>query len=70
LADAIALLVLPSDNRTLPCKGSITVSNPVPDVPLVPEEPAVPLDPLLPEELAPPDKVYWNCPVEGSTTTK
>lgn len=76
LADAVAALVVPSDNKTLPTAGSCIVLNPVPEVPLVPdlpEDPAVPdvpEVPFVPEEPTPPDNVYWNCPVVGSNTRK
>ena len=49
---AVAPCAVPSEMRTLLTPGLVTVLNPVPEVPDVPEEPevpSVPEDPLVPD---------------------
>jgi hypothetical protein len=54
LASALAVLVVPSEVRTLLSTGFVIVLNPVPDVPEdplepeVPDEPGAPAAPLVP----------------------
>jgi hypothetical protein len=52
LVDAVAALVDPSDNNTLPSPGLNIVLNPIPEVPEVPVDPDVPELPAVPEDPA------------------